>query len=166
MNPEFANRLQLGHRLDTLCDDFGTEIGKDSDDLRDDALAILIAIDAANERPIELDDRRPQIDHALHVRMARTEIVNDEMSTGALANLAQHIHAEFEMREGSGFRHFEVDLFAMESHRIVGPYQPAGAELVRVDVHEKPSVITTRERDLTDDAAEVAARLLLRRRVE
>jgi hypothetical protein len=154
---EIAQALQLVERLDALTHHQGAELGAHADDVAHDDLPRLAVVDVAGEGHVELDHGGREIRHALQVRVAGAEVVDDQVRARASAQLFEDTHAQLEVLERRGLRDLQVHGTVVKADRVVGLHEPAGAQLMGVDVDEQLVVPARAKRDVADGSSQPSA---------
>jgi len=88
-------------------------------------------------------------------------VVDHEVNAGPGTDVLQDVHAQIEVRERGGLGDLQIDLAFVKKQRIIRPHQPPLTQLFRVHVHEQRRILTTLERLLANDAAQVTTSILL-----
>ncbi len=76
VDTDHAERRQLVVGLDALGEGRGAALSGIAHDPLEDRQLVTVAVDPANEGPVDLDEMRPQLEHMGHARVPRAHVVD------------------------------------------------------------------------------------------
>ncbi len=142
--------------LDTFGDDHGSELRAQAHDTADQLLASRVPIEVRDQLAIELHHLGLEVGDSAEVRVARAEIVDDEVNAATRPYLAQNVETQLKVRERHRLGDFEKYFVVVREDGIVGAHQPTIAQLVGVDVEEDRTSRAEGQRDLANHPPEAS----------
>ena len=152
--------LELFEGLDAFRDDHRIEVAAQNDDRTDELEQPRADLEASDQAAVELHHAGIEVRDVLEVRVAGTEIVDDEMHA-AIADLGQDALAQVEVRKRNALGDLEIQLVRVLEDRIVGLHEPLLVELRGMDVDEQLVVRHVLDRHLAQHATELAGARML-----
>ena len=125
-----ADGAQLGAGLDSFGHDGGSQLFAQLDHDRDQLLLAALSVKILHERSVQLDDLGFEIRDELQVRVARAEIIDDQVRPCPGTDFAQHAHAKVEVGERHRFGDLKVDVVVVRKDGVIGTHEPAVRQLV------------------------------------